>query len=147
MDIYLPKAGAGPAPAVLYAHGGSWAYGDKSEVALLAPGLVASGYVVASLNYRLAPQYRWPAQIEDVKCAIRFLKAKAGLYNLDPARIGLWGASAGGHLVSLAGLAGPEAGLEGKGGYPEQSSSVQAVVDMFGPTDFTIAPDPNTAPL
>jgi acetyl esterase/lipase len=150
MDVYLPRAGttgSGPAPAVLYAHGGGWYSGDKSEVALLAPGLLSSGYVVASVNYRLAPQNVWPAQIEDVKCAIRYLKAKATLYNLDPARIGLWGASAGGHLVALAGLAEPDAGLEGKGGYPEQSSSVQAVVDMFGPTNFTVKPDPDSSPL
>ena len=148
MDLYLPAGGANapPAPAVIYAHGGSWRAGDKSEAELLAPGLVASGYVVASINYRLAPQYRWPAQIEDVKCAIRSLKANAAQYNLDPSRIGLWGASAGGHLVSLAGLAGPQAGLEGNGGYPEQSSNVQAVVDMFGPSDFTVPPDPGSAP-
>ena len=148
MDVYLPSTGSpGLAPAVLYLHGGSWRAGDKSEVGLLAPGLVASGYVVASINYRLVPQYRWPAQIEDAKCAIRYLKANAGLYNLDPARIGVWGASAGGHLAALVGLAGPEAGLEGNGGYQEQSSSVQAVVDMFGPTDFTVTPDPNTSSL
>jgi acetyl esterase/lipase len=117
MDLYLPGTrGTDPAPAVLYLHGGSWRAGDKSEVDLLAPGVVASGYVVASINYRLVPQYRWPAQIEDAKCAVRFLKANAARFNLDPARIGVWGASAGGHLAALVGLAGPEAGLEQRTG-------------------------------
>ena len=148
MDLYpAGTRNSSPAPAVIYVHGGSWRAGDKSEVELLAPGLMASGYVVASINYRLVPEYRWPAQIEDTKCAVRFLKANAARFNLDPARIGIWGASAGGHLAALAGLAGPEAGLEGNGGYPEQSSSVQAVVDMFGPTDFTVGPYPSTASL
>ena len=87
MDLYLPAGGAlaPPAPAIIYAHGGSWRAGDKSEAELLAPGLVASGYVVASINYRLAPQYRWPAQIEDVKAALRWMRANAA-GQADPRR-------------------------------------------------------------
>jgi acetyl esterase/lipase len=105
--------------------------------------VVAYGYLVASINYRLVPGYRWPAQIEDTKCAVRHLRANAAKYNLDPNRIAVWGASAGGHLAALAGLARADAGLEGSGGYLEQSSEVAAVIDMFGPADFSVAADPN----
>ncbi|HUP27053.1 MAG TPA: alpha/beta hydrolase [Chloroflexia bacterium] len=139
MDIYSPPANrqAAPAPVVLYVHGGSWISGDKFEVGQAAGELSAKGYLVASVNYRLAPQYRWPAQIEDVKCAVRYLRASAATYSLDPNRIAAWGSSAGGHLVALLGLTGKSAGFEGAGGYADQSSAVQAVVDMFGPTDLT----------
>src|SRR5688500_3229607 len=138
MDIYPPSAVQGrPSPVVLYVHGGSWISGDKWEIGLAAGELNAKGYLVASVNYRLAPQHKWPAQIEDVKCAVRHLRANASAYNLDPARIAAWGSSAGGHLVSLLGLTDKSSGFDGTGGYPEQSSSVQAVIDMFGPTDLT----------
>ena len=138
MDIYPPTAGQGkPAPVVLYVHGGSWISGDKWEIGLVSGELNAKGYLVASVNYRLAPQYKWPAQIEDVKCAVRYLRANAAAYNLDANRIAAWGSSAGGHLVSLLGLTDKSAGFEGNGGYAEQPSNVQAVIDMFGPTDLT----------
>jgi len=137
MDIYLPPAQTGPAPVVVYVHGGSWIAGDKWEIGTAGTELNSRGYIVASINYRLAPSNKWPAQIQDTKCAIRYLRANAAKYNLDPNRIGAWGSSAGGHLVALLGLAGPGAGLEGDGGWPDQSSRVQAVVDMFGPTDLT----------
>ncbi len=138
MDLYPPTSAQGkPAPVVLYVHGGSWISGDKWEIGLVSGELNARGYLVVSVNYRLAPQYKWPAQIEDVKCAVRHLRANAALYNLDPNRIAAWGSSAGGHLVSLLGLTNKSAGFEGNGGYSEQSSNVQAVIDMFGPTDLT----------
>ena len=138
MDLYPPSgASSKPAPTVLYVHGGSWISGDKWEIGLAAGELNAKGYLVASVNYRLAPQHKWPAQIEDVKCAVRHLRANASIYNLDPNRIAAWGSSAGGHLVSLLGLTDKSAGFDGTGGYPEQSSGVQAVIDMFGPTDLT----------
>lgn len=138
MDVYYPRFEAsGTVPAVLYVHGGGWTSGDKSSAGLWAGLLARQGYLVASINYRLAPQYKWPAQIEDTKCAVRYLRASAEKYNIDPNRIGAIGDSAGGHLVSLLGLTGPEEGFEGSGGYPNQSSAVQAVVDMYGPTDFT----------
>jgi acetyl esterase/lipase len=137
MDIYPPAAGSkAPAPVVVYVHGGSWVSGDKAEIGLGAVDLNARGYLVVSVNYRLAPQYKWPAQIEDVKCALRSLRAHASAYNIDPNRIGVWGSSAGGHLAALAGLITKSAGFDTQGGYLDQSSSVQAVVDMFGPTDF-----------
>lgn len=137
MDLYFPAGGAGARPVVLWVHGGGWTQGDKASIPFGRPQLVAAGFVVAAVNYRLAPQYKWPAQIEDVKCAVRYLRAEAGRYGIDPQHIGAWGGSAGGHLVSLLGLAGPEAGFEGHGGYADQSSAVQAVVDMYGPSDLT----------
>ncbi len=140
MDIYTPHTSRGsPAPVALYVHGGGWRAGDKSrgEGIKDIPELVGRGYLVAAVNYRLAPRYRFPAQIEDVKCAVRYLRANAASYNLDPNRIGAWGGSAGGNLVALLGVADPGAGLEGTDGCVEQSSRVQAVVDMFGPTDLT----------
>ncbi len=100
------------------------------------PELISRGYLVAAINYRLAPEYKFPAQIEDVKCAIRFLRAKASFYGIDPDRIGAWGGSAGGHLVALLGTADTNAGLEGLGGYMDYSSHVSAVVDFFGPSDI-----------
>jgi acetyl esterase/lipase len=142
MDLYPSKiANNGPAPVVVYIHGGGWYAGDKSTLrktwlASAVAELTARGYIVAAPNYRLAPEYDWPAQIEDAKCAVRHLRANASTYQLDPNRIGAWGRSAGGHLVALLGLSDASAEFEGDGEYPEQSSSVQAVVDMFGPTDL-----------
>jgi arylsulfatase A-like enzyme/dienelactone hydrolase len=144
MDVYFPKkAQSAPMPVAVYVHGGGWVGGDKGGGAgiLAVDELLGRGYLVASINYRLAPQYKFPAQIEDVKCAIRYLRANAATYGLDPQRIGAWGGSAGGHLVALLGTSDASAGLEGQGGYAEQSSRVQAVVDMFGPADLTAFAD------
>ena len=143
MDIYTPTNASSnaPLPVVEMVHGGSWQSGSKATINTIDPvpevpetilGLLAQGFVVTSINYRLAPQDQFPANIEDVKCSIRYLRAHAAQYHIDPHRIGLMGSSAGGHLVSLAGLAGPDAGWD-VGEYADQSSTVQAVVDMFGP--------------
>jgi acetyl esterase/lipase len=139
MDVYYPEAAEGAVPAVIYVHGGAWIGGDKREGAGATeiPELISRGYLVAAVNYRLAPEYKFPAQIEDVKCAVRFLRANAATYGIDPGHIGAWGRSAGGHLVALLGVTDVNAGFEGSGGYANQSSRVQAVVDMFGPTDLT----------
>jgi len=143
LDLYFPENINGLWPVAVYVHGGGWQGGDKSTGAGYreVPDLVESGYLVASVNYRLAPEYRFPAMIEDVKCAIRYLRAHAVSYNLDPQHIGAWGGSAGGHLVSLLGVTDPSDGLEGRGGYQDQSSRVQAVVDMFGPADIRFLTD------
>ncbi|MGD8813022.1 MAG: alpha/beta hydrolase [Anaerolineales bacterium] len=143
LDLYFPETLDETWPVAVYVHGGAWQGGDKTEGAGYreVPEMVARGYLVASLNYRLAPQYRFPAMIEDVKCAIRHLRANAATYNLDPQRIGAWGSSAGGHLVALLGVTDPNDGLEGQGGYPEFSSRVQAVADLFGPTDIRLGTD------
>jgi acetyl esterase/lipase len=140
LDLYFPaKTNSGALPVAVYVHGGGWQHGDKEQGAgaVDIPEMVKRGYLVGSINYRLAPAHKFPAQIEDAKCAIRFLRAHAKEYNLDPNRIGVWGGSAGGHLVALLGTTDSSAGLEGNGGWEEQSSRVQAVVDMFGPADLT----------
>jgi acetyl esterase/lipase len=129
----------GPAPAAVYVHGGSWISGDLTTggfiISTVGPDLTAQGFVVASLDYRLGPRAPWPAQIEDVKCAIRYLRANAPDLNVDPNEIGVWGQSAGGHLVALLGTAGPSAGWD-VGAYTDESSKVEAVVDMAGPSDL-----------
>jgi len=143
MDLYAPAPGDGaPAPVALFVHGGAWSVGDKrsAEGAPEVRALAARGYLVAAVNYRLAPQYAFPAPIEDVKCAVRYLRAHAGVLHLDSRRIGAWGASAGGMLVALLGGAGPAAGLEGDGGYATESSRVAAVVDMYGRADLQAVP-------
>jgi acetyl esterase/lipase len=105
---------------------------------LVAADVAAGGWVFVSINYRLAPRYRWPAQIDDATCAIRFLRAHAAALHIDPRRIGAIGDSAGGQLVALLGLAGPSAGFD-VGQYRAESSAVQAVVDLYGPADLTTA--------
>lgn len=139
LDLYYPKSTADPVPIAVYVHGGGWTSGDKSGGAGFqeVQELVGRGYLVAAVNYRLAPRHKFPAQIEDVKCAIRYLRANAVRYGADPKRIGAWGGSAGGHLVALLGVTDSGAGFDGSGGYLDESSRVQAVVDMFGPTDLT----------
>jgi acetyl esterase/lipase len=139
MDLYLPKDTTGPTPLVVYIHGGGWSQGDKSGGAGMVdgPALLDAGFTMASLNYRLAPEYKMPAMVQDVKCAIRSLRAHAGEYNIDPGRIGVWGGSAGGHLVNMLGTTDAGAGFD-VGEYLDQSSRVQAVVDMFGPADLTV---------
>jgi acetyl esterase/lipase len=132
MDVYYPASG-GPWPGLIFIHGGGWTEGDKAALPLIP---TAAGYLVVSINYRMYPDYRFPAMIEDVKCAIRSLRAHAVEYNLDPERIALIGHSAGGHLAALAGLAGDNAGWD-VGQYLNQSSRVQAVVEMSGPADLT----------
>jgi acetyl esterase/lipase len=131
MDVYYPAAG-GPWPGLVFVHGGGWSGGDKAPMPIVPTD---SGFLVVSINYRMYPAYRFPAMIEDVKCAIRCLRAHAPAYNLDPGRIALVGHSAGGHLVALAGLAGEGAGWDA-GAYSDQSSAVQAVVPMSAPTDL-----------
>jgi acetyl esterase/lipase len=136
LDAYFPASG-GPWPAVVWVHGGGWVEGDKAEGAGWR-SLNDQGYLVISVNYRLAAyDIKFPAMIEDVKCAIRYLRAHAGEYNLDPERIGVMGASAGGHLVALLGTADASAGWD-DGEYADQSSRVQAVVSMAGVMDFTL---------
>jgi acetyl esterase/lipase len=135
LDLYLPEKARGPLPVIVYVHGGAWLGGSKEAGRQLLP-LVARGYAIAAANYRLSQHAKFPAQIEDCKTAIRWLRAHAKEYNLDPDHFGAMGPSAGGHLVALLGTTGHVKELEGKGNL-DQSSRVQAVVDWFGPTNFT----------
>ena len=139
MDLYYPSSDQSPLPVTMYVHGGGWSNGDKAEGsgAQEIPALQNAGFLVVSVNYRLAPEYPFPAMIQDIKCAVRYLRAQASQYNLDPNRIGVWGGSAGGHLVNLLGTTDESAGFD-VGEYLEYSSRVQAVVSMFGPTDLTV---------
>jgi acetyl esterase/lipase len=134
LDLYLPENADAPLPLVIWIHGGGWEAGDKEEPPGL--GLLGKGYALASINYRLSREAKYPAQIEDCKAAVRFLRANAKKYNLAPDHIGVWGASAGGHLVALLGTTGGVKELEGDGPNRDQPSAVQAVVDFFGPTDM-----------
>ncbi len=136
LDLYVPEGSVAPLPVIVWVHGGAWFAGSKQGVGPALP-FAGKGYAVASINYRLSQHARFPAQIEDCKAAIRWLRASAKTYNIDPDHFGAWGASAGGHLVALLGTSGDVKELEGTEGTPDQSSRVQAVVDWFGPTDFT----------
>lgn len=140
MNLFYPKQLSDkPMPITVYIHGGGWTAGDKGSGAgsVDMQGLLARGYIVASLDYRLAPQYKWPLQITDVKCAMRHLRANAATYHLDPNKIGVWGGSAGGHLVAMLGTTDKRAGFD-VGEYADQSSRVQVVVDLFGPADLPV---------
>jgi acetyl esterase/lipase len=134
LDLYLPQDAKGPLPVVVWIHGGAWWAGSKDGCR--AAWLTGRGYAVASVNYRLSQHAVFPAQIEDCKAAIRWLRANAGKYHLDADHIGVWGESAGGHLVAMLGTAGGVKELEGTGGNADKSSHVQCVVDWFGPTDL-----------
>jgi acetyl esterase/lipase len=140
-DVYTPTQPAPSMPLVLYVHGGGWSGGDKLEILTSTPendalnALTAGGYVVASVNYRLAPKYLFPAMIEDVKCAVRYFREYASLYDIDPTRVGTWGDSAGGHLVGLLGTTDASAGWD-VGQYLDQSSRVEGIVNWFGPQDL-----------
>jgi acetyl esterase/lipase len=141
MDVYLPSdSKARPLPVAVHVHGGGWVSGSRStgeRFDELKQTLLDRGYLVASLDYRLAPAHKFPEQIEDVKCAIRHLRARASRYGLDPGRIGVWGGSAGGQLVALLGTADASAGFDDAGGFSGVSSRVQAVVAISAITDFT----------
>ena len=140
MDVYLPGIMSDrPLPALIYIHGGAWSRGDKANGPGMddIPELLARGYVIASINYRLSPANLFPAHIEDCKCAVRSLRANAKFYNVDVNRIGVWGSSAGGHLASLVALADTSAGWDNAGNYLDQSSKVLAAAPLFPPSDLT----------
>jgi acetyl esterase/lipase len=137
LDLAMPHDRPGPFPAVVCIHGGGWVGGDRRQMSLTLRVLAARGYVAVAPDYRLAPGGRFPAPLEDCKCAVRWLRAHAAAYKIDPQRIGAMGFSAGAHLACLVGVTDRADGLEGAGGNPDESSRVQAVVSFFGPTDLT----------
>ncbi|WP_437204895.1 alpha/beta hydrolase fold domain-containing protein [Planctomicrobium sp. SH664] len=137
LDLKIPAATTpGPYPLVVWIHGGGWRAGTKKGYGRAAE-LVDAGYAVASVEYRLSTEAISPAQIHDCKAAIRWLRAHAAEYNINPDQIGVWGSSAGGHLVALLGTSGGVAELEGTiGDHLNVSSRVQAVCDHCGPSDL-----------
>jgi acetyl esterase/lipase len=137
LDLAMPAAGDGPFPAVVCIHGGGWVGGDRGQMRQTIRVLAGRGYVAVSPDYRLAPKDHFPAPIEDCKAAVRWLRAHAKEYKIDPDRVGAVGFAAGGHLACLLGVTTKADGLEGSGGNADESSRVQAVVSFFGPTDLT----------
>ena len=137
MDVvHLKERPAKPMPVLVWIHGGGWRRGNKTGGLRRLLPFAQRGYFCATIEYRLTDEAVFPAQIHDCKCAIRYLRAKAREHHLDPHHIGVWGSSAGGHLVALLGTSGGVKELEGTGGWPDQSSRVQAVCDFCGPSDF-----------
>jgi acetyl esterase/lipase len=138
LDLYVPRTRTvGELPVAMYVHGGGMTAGDKSDISpVFLNALTRAGYAVASVNYRLAPRFHFPAQIDDVKCAIRYLRAIGARYRLDGTKIFAFGTSVGGQLVALAALTGSRSPYD-VGSYPLESSSVRAVVDLFGPANLT----------
>ncbi len=138
LDLYIPNEGSGPFPLIIEIHGGGFISGSKSSQISPMLEAVKKGYALASINYRLSAEAIWPAQIYDVKAAIRFLRANAARYGLDPERFATWGASAGGSLSALAGVSGGVSSLTDPAlGNAGVSDRVQAAVDWFGPIYFS----------
>ncbi len=139
LDIYLPLNGTEPFPLVIFIHGGAFLYGDKADQVYLDsfPYILERGYAVASINYRLSGEAKFPALVQDAKAAVRWLRANAAKYKLDPERFAAWGSSAGGYLVAMLGTTGHIADFDDETlGNQNVSSRVQAVVDWYGPTNF-----------
>ncbi|HEY4258618.1 MAG TPA: alpha/beta hydrolase [Schlesneria sp.] len=144
LDLARPKEGEGPFPGLVLIHGGGWSGGKRQDFKPVMQQAAEKGYVAITITYRLTEpdpatkqgKIPFPAQIEDCKCAVRWLKANAQKYHVDPDHIGVGGASAGGHLSLLVGLTDAKSKLEGQGGNADQSSRVQAVVNIFGPTEM-----------
>ena len=138
LDAYTPDDAAPKHPAIVLVHGGGFLYGDKAFYAPMGRRLAAKGYAVFSVNYRLAPKNRYPAAVDDVQRAVRWLRAHAAAYHLDPDHIGALGDSAGGYLVTMLGTRDTRDNSDAD--LAKFSSKVQCVVDLYGPTDFTIPP-------
>jgi acetyl esterase/lipase len=139
LDLYVPESCEAPLPLIVWIHGGGWKAGSKDY----CPPLIWSrkGYAVASVNYRLSQVAKFPAQIKDCKAAVRWLRAHAEKYRINPDHVAVWGGSAGGHLASLVGTAGDVVAWEE--GQPSSSSQVQAVIDWYGRADLTpVSKDP-----
>ena len=136
LDLYLPKGRTKATPAVIFIHGGAWKSGKRSDMKFYCVKFAEKGYVTATITYRLTGQAPFPAAVHDVKCAVRWLRANAAKYQVDPKRIVASGNSAGGHLSMMIGYS-DDPSLEGNGGNRDVSSQVCAVVNFYGPTDLT----------
>jgi acetyl esterase/lipase len=142
LDLYRPKTHADDAgsklPGLIVIYGGAWRSGNKEVMRIFCEQFARADYVVAAVSYRLFPKYRFPACVEDCKCGVRWMRAEASKYGIDPERIGAMGLSAGGHLSMMLGYMDPKDGLEGEGGHAGHSSQVQCVVNYFGPFNMTL---------
>jgi acetyl esterase/lipase len=136
LDLARPAEGEGPFPAVFIIHGGAWRGGDKAGHRDLIDRFARAGYVAISPQYRFCPEFTFPAQVHDVKAAVRWLKAHAKDYHVDPDRVGAMGFSAGGHLALMLGLTDGDDGLEGDAPEGAPDTKIAAVVNYFGPTDL-----------
>ena len=137
MNIARPKKAEGTLPAVLFIHAGGFRAGHRDGYNNLIVRLAQRGYVAATVSYRLAPKYQFPAAVHDTKAAVRWLRANAAKYQIDPTRIGVTGGSAGGHLAQFLAVTAGVPMFEGDGGNADQSSTVSCVVNVYGPSDFT----------
>ncbi len=137
LNLARPETGDGPFPAVVCIHGGGFRAGKRESYDALTVKLAQKGYVAATVSYRLAPKYPFPAAVHDTKAAVRWVRANAAKYKIDPERIGVTGGSAGGHLAQFLAVTGDVAEFEGDGGNPGVSSKVRCVVNVYGPSDFT----------
>ncbi|MCP4640726.1 MAG: alpha/beta hydrolase [bacterium] len=137
LDLYLPESASKPVPVLIFIHGGGWTSGNKQDYRYYNVRFAEKGYATATMAYRFSQEARFPAAVEDAKCAVRFLRANAAKYNIDPEKIAVIGGSAGGYLSMMVGYAPDEPDLEGTGGHAGVSSRVQAVVNLYGPTDLT----------
>ena len=136
LNLARPRNGSGPFPAVVCIHGGGFRAGTREGYDQLCLELARQGYVAVTVTYRLSPAYQFPAAVHDCKAAVRWLRAHAAQYHVDPERIGAMGGSAGGHLALFLGVTSGIKEFEGEG-HPDQSSNVQCVVSVYGPSDFT----------
>ncbi|MBN9524518.1 alpha/beta hydrolase [bacterium] len=137
LNLARPKTGDGPFSAVVCIHGGGFRAGKRESYDALTVKLAQKGYVAATVSYRLAPKYQFPAAVHDTKAAVRWVRANAAKYKIDPDRIGVTGGSAGGHLAQFLGVTGDVKEFEGDGGNAGVSSKVKCVVNVYGPSDFT----------
>lgn len=135
-DVYTPPGSPKDAPAVLLVHGGAWRQGDRKQLRGYGVLLGREGYVCVASEYRLTPESPWPAQIHDVKAAIRFVRANAERLGVDPERIAIEGNSAGAHLTLLAAGTPDDPAFEGDGGHPDVTSNVAAAIAVYPPTLF-----------
>ena len=137
LNMARPKAGDGPFPTVICIHGGGFRAGSREGYNGLCIKLAQDGYVAMTVSYRLAPKFQFPAAIHDTKAAVRWARANAAKYKIDPDRIGTTGGSAGGHLAQFLAVTSDVKEFEGDGGNPTFSSKVTCVVNVYGPSDFT----------
>ncbi|WP_437203321.1 alpha/beta fold hydrolase [Planctomicrobium sp. SH664] len=148
LDLYQPRQRTDKAAGVILIHGGGWVIGSKGNYSFYGIELATRGYVVANIDYRMAPQHPFPAAVQDAKAAVRWMRAHAEELNVDPERISVVGASAGGHLALMVGYSDDVPFLEGTGGNPHVTSHVRSVVAIYPPSDLTtISPPKQESPL